>query len=489
MSHSLPNSFVPEGTALASEYVEELIEKTEEEEAEEEEEEELVDEETERIQFGGDDEDEEIPFHVLQDWGSDSSYVHTFEAFDPYMDLPEWEKVGPDGKEVRLSQMMADEVWEEEIEAAKERETIRTYEQYMARVNQLKESAESEMLETEEILRASPGAETGAVPKRAETGYPPIYDQTKLDGFSQLWGLPPDDWSQIPSYEEPPVPPFEMSSISQLWGDSSATTKPRRSGPEETVGSSAFSGISQLWGEDLDEEDEDVLSASATRRITRDDLPASATRRIVSDDAESKEYRLSQMLADEEWGDEAEFPLAEQPITFKDYEKQVADILEEEKKELLETEAIMNAPPAAQSVEIPEEEGDDTVPATNTTTVADDDLAALEMDAPEMEDKTSKVSSNATQAAAAGEECHVNGDDTAIVDSVHLRFAATGECIDPANKSVDVEFSNDSGVAEISGDDDDSEKLTADEEPSTDTGNSEINGEDDSEEPSDKLKS
>ena len=92
--------------------------------------------------------------------------------------------------------------------------------------------------------------------------------------------------------------------------------------------------------------------------------------------------RLSEMLADEVYGSE-ELP-AEHPFTYEDYEKQVQEILEAEREELLETEAIMNAPPGAQDISVPEiNDGND----EKTPQEVADDLAVLEMDA-EMESDT-----------------------------------------------------------------------------------------------------
>jgi hypothetical protein len=89
-------------------------------------------------------------------------------------------------------------------------------------------------------------------------------------------------------------------------------------------------------------------SSSSTRRIKPD-----SSSRSISPDA--KDLRISQLLADEVWSEELE-ALATSPITYDDYTRQVKEILEAEKEELLETAAILSAPPGADSVAVEEQE-------------------------------------------------------------------------------------------------------------------------------------
>lgn len=387
---SLRESLIPAGTAPASAYVEKIevaaeVAKAEPEKLAE------IQEEPKRTLFGGEeigdiaydyDGDEDDAFKVLQDWGADTVYVHKFDSFDPYLDLPSYDEIGPDGKEVRLSQLLADEEWEEEIEAAKEKATIRTYEEYIKRVGELKSAEEIEMLETQEILQApayARGAGEWLVKDLPDFGK---YDQTKLDGISQLFGLPPNELSGIPGYVEPSVPPTGFDSISQLWDSSNiwADESTKVSPPEGDDG--VFHGMSELWGVDLDNEAVDMAS-SANRLVVASGDGTDSSLRLTKPSIDVSRSRLSQILADEDWATEEEPPPSiEHPFTFADYEKQVQDILEAEKKELLETQAILNARPGADGIEVLEKERKVVLKVMNSTD-AEDDLAVLERDARE----------------------------------------------------------------------------------------------------------
>ena len=109
---------------------------------------------------------------------------------------------------------------------------------------------------------------------------------------------------------------------------------------------SSFDGITELRGEKRADEANDLLSSSATRRVQV----------VDGDGVRFKESRLSEVLADEV--DDAEKSIADYPVTFEDYEKQVQEILEAERAELLETEAIMNAPPGAEDIIFPQTDDD-----------------------------------------------------------------------------------------------------------------------------------
>ena len=97
------------------------------------------------------------------------------------------------------------------------------------------------------------------------------------------------------------------------------------------------------------------------------------------------EVRLSQILADEVWDKEREYepPDAAPSESYKDIVKHAAKILEAEKEERLETEAILNAKPFAEFVRVAEgDKGSKALKATNRT-LDDDGLAILEMDLPD----------------------------------------------------------------------------------------------------------
>ena len=97
------------------------------------------------------------------------------------------------------------------------------------------------------------------------------------------------------------------------------------------------------------------------------------------------EVRLSQILADEVWDKEREYepPDAAPSESYKDIVKHAAKILEAEKEERLETEAILNAKPFAEFVRVAEgDKGSKALKATNRT-LDDDGLAILEMVLPD----------------------------------------------------------------------------------------------------------
>lgn len=309
--------------------------------------------------FGGEEIDdsyfEEINGDEESSVNGDGGYVHAFDAFDPYGDLPWFDEVGPDGQETRLSQMLADELWEEEVEYSREREPrIRTFAEFAKKASDIIESKNTELFETQEILRESPGRQSASSPVRSQSDATPKYDQTKLDGLSQLWGLPPGEISDIPVYQVPPVEQVDgaLTGISQLWGgsiDAGVVSPPR----DDLVDS--FDSISQLWGED--DESASLPTSTGTRSV-RDGPPTGSTRRIKGDPpsrSDAKDLRISQILADEMWSEELEAQATE-PITYEDYTRQVREILDAEKEELLETAAILSAPPGADSVAVEEQE-------------------------------------------------------------------------------------------------------------------------------------
>lgn len=326
----------------------------------------VEEEDVEPTLFGGEDLDdsyyEEINGDDELSVNGERGYVHAYDAFDPYGDLPWFDGVGPDGQEIRLSQMLADEEWEEELEFAREKEPrVRTYEEFAKKASEILESKNSELLETAEILSESPGRQSAASPTRSSSDSTPKYDQTKLDGLSQLWGLAPGELSDIPVYQVPPVEQVDgaLSGITQLWGGSIDDGIPTL--PRDEV-SDSFDSISQLWGEDEESIPSATLTGTRSVREGRSSRESSSsTRRIKGESSsrsissDAKDLRISQLLADEVWSEELE-ELATDPITYDDYTRQVKEILEAEKEELLETAAILSAPPGADSVAVEEQE-------------------------------------------------------------------------------------------------------------------------------------
>ena len=334
-----------------------------------------------------------------------------FEAFD---DLPWFDEVGADGQELRLSQQLADEDFVEETVDVQIKNM--TKEEYEERLREIEENAEIELKETIEVMSAIPGAETGetlyTITERRKKESPK-YDQTRLDGISQLWGLPPEDPAAVSEYEPPEkIDDVEFSSISQLWGgaklsDASSTTSTQntRQDESEVVGMGSFAGISELWGPSFndfqDENDTGETNLNETRSgydeerdADDDDFLGSSFGGLPWHDEkgpDGQEYRLSQMLADEEWVSESD--PEELPMTLEDYNEQVKEITEKLEEELRETEAILLSKPGTDPVgwdydddqlapmsnvtNADENEEDNDIANQNKTAI---DLSVLEMD-------------------------------------------------------------------------------------------------------------
>ena len=239
-----------------------------------------------------------------------------------------YDEVRDDGQEYRLSQMMADEEWEEERryqEEQKLKEPPMSFEAYRESVVGLIEAVADELQETRDILS---GSELEV--KRSREPVPLKYDQTKLDGISQLWGLPPSDPSALYVTEAPTEVTYEENSfntVMQLWGKAPA----RVSQEEGTMIGSNFNGVSGLW------------DANTGRGIPGGfgEMPW-----MNEVDSDGTEFRLSQILANEEW-EEYEPPVVEAPMSLEDYSKKVNEKYQDLEEEWKETVAILNAPPGA----------------------------------------------------------------------------------------------------------------------------------------------
>lgn len=319
------------------------------------------------------DEEQDADFFLLENEAA--FFVPEMADFEAFRDLPWFDEVGSDGQELRLSQQLADEEWQEEKAYEIEKASLSsplTLEDFEKRKAELIEAAENELLETELVMMASPGGEGRSIDSSDKSSQLPSYDQTKLDGISQLWGLPPDDIDGFTGPSPPVDVPYEedgFDNISQLWG---RTPEPQSASEEATlVGAESFDSIAQLWDEDeglgeavfgMTEPNSNLEALDSTDH----DHPASSD----DDDIDYSLYegfewyedhqgdRLSQSLADEVW-DYPDGDPAEQIKTLEDYTKKVVEILEAAEDEILETEAILRAPPAAESVKIVEREDDD----------------------------------------------------------------------------------------------------------------------------------
>jgi hypothetical protein len=96
--------------------------------------------------------------------------VDAGSAYTAFPGLEWWDTVSEDGKEIRLSMMLADEVYEEEMEQEEEKEPM-TVEQFVTETENMIQMVEDERKETEAILAAPPGADA-----------PSEFDETNTDG-------------------------------------------------------------------------------------------------------------------------------------------------------------------------------------------------------------------------------------------------------------------------------------------------------------------
>ena len=313
--------------------------------------------------------------------------------FSMYEDSDLWcDEIGEDGQEYRLSQQLADEEWEEEVEyrSKQQAQPPLSFQEYTEKAFEIMEAAENELLETEEILSVSPGAEFQSSPskKRVESKRNPIpwYDQTKLDGISQLWGLPPDDPSDLVSPDDIiPLDDSDFAGIAALWGRPLGKSISEAEG--DLIGGS-FQGITEMWGNEPSSdfgEDDDDEEVSFSYDITTSPLGSLPWFEEVAPDG--SEYRLSQMLADEDWGvSDTPVPTLS-PLTLKDFSKRIEDLKEAADEEWKETKAILDAAPGA---DIANDDDSSTKSGKRhakaqekldaQTSDVDDSLDALEMD-------------------------------------------------------------------------------------------------------------
>jgi Bestrophin, RFP-TM, chloride channel len=396
------------------------------------------------------------------------SFVPELIEYQSFDELPWFNETGPDGQEIRMSQRLAEEVWPEETSDI-ETKTM-TWDEYQER----RKEAENELQETFEILSASPGADGNeklyTVTERKKKASP-TYDQTRLDSISQLWGLPPEDPSALGEYEPPEkIDDIEFEAVSQLWGGSvsskSGGSSKSKTKESEVVGIDSFAGISELWGNTLDEF-RDTGANIDTEKPTRDSRDPGIEEDQIGSYAglpwhnekgkDGKEYRLSQMLADEEWSTEGA-PPEKKAMTLEDYNKQVEEILTQAEEEMRETEAILLSKPGTDPLgwdydeeklvpmsEDGDEPGEDKMTAGNVTLVEDvgDDLTVLAMDDDDDDDDDEETKS-------------ANGDvveeEKKLVDDVTI--PTNGDAEGPAleipepDETTDTEESQDDEILE-----------------------------------------
>lgn len=409
----------------------------------------------------------------------EEDFIPDLIDYESFKELPWFDDVGPDGQEVRLSQMLADEEFEEEEEFVS---TEMTQEEYEQRVAEIEETAQSEFLETVEILNAGPGQdfeETKYLVKekrRKEKKESPTYDQTRMDGISQLWGLPPEDPDSINELQQPEsLDDKNFGSIEQLWGGGGASSDTEAQEESELVGMMGYSGISELWGGPIDDVprsppsskgagvngDSDEEDNDSENQLDEDDAPPMASfggmpwHDEIGPDG--KEFRLSQFLADEEW--EGEVPPVEMaPLTYEDYTEQVEKIMEAAKEEMLETEAILMARPGAdplgwdydEELLAPTTEGDnDESEETKAGEVEVEGLEVLEMDMTKeeiaaAEAEALKAESLEAEEESAEEETSIDVE-TEVTDAIAEEEAVNGttDPSEPTNEE-DAEVNGDS---------------------------------------------
>jgi hypothetical protein len=283
--------------------------------------------------------------------------------------LPSFDEIEPDGQEIRLNQMLVAEEWEKEAESP-----ALTYE--------LVEAAENELKETKEIFNVSAGVEDvdKVLEQRDKKKGPPKYDQTRLDGISQL--LPPEDSVAFAEMEQPEtIEDVGFYGISQLFGGAGGPTP--KTSDDKTVGMSELRGESIEDLTDSDSSDSRPPAANDGNDNDGEGSSGSSSKDVTLPNEvgpDGKEYRSSEMLADEEQN---------APMTLDDYNVQVSEILAAAEEELLETEAILMAAPGADPLGW-DYEDDQLMPMTNVTkaevSTESEDLDVLEMDANDLED-------------------------------------------------------------------------------------------------------
>ena len=269
---------------------------------------------------------------------------------EAFQELPPFDEIGPDGQEIRLSQILAAEEQEKEIEA--ERLAL-AYEEYNKQEAALVEAAENELKETE-ILNASAGVEDvdKVLERKDKKKGPPKYDQTRLDGIS---GFPLENLDASTVKEQPAtIKDVGSYGVSQLFGRAGGPTP--KASEDESVGTKSFAGMSELTGESIEDLPDSDTSDSRPSALNdgndsdgEDSFESSSMGVPRHEEAgpDGKEHRSSEMLADEEREEEESQPVQNSPMSLDDYNVQVSEILAAAEEELLETEAILMAAPGA----------------------------------------------------------------------------------------------------------------------------------------------
>jgi hypothetical protein len=235
----------------------------------------------------------------------------------------EWfDRVEEDGNEYRLGNMLADEVWENDYSDV--------------------------FYDEENDDLASPLTTLNKDRPWRDKNTPATPDQTQWDGVSQLWGAPLSlrKSSKSESSQSSSSLKYDDSSfdnVYQLFGGVSSDPEllERSEGDSAKGADRSYEGIAQLWsggvGGGRGSGDENSSNNGVGEWFEE-----------VGPDGQ--EYRLSQMLADEEFEDDSMFEEESRPLTVEEFKEQAIEFVKMTAEEMYETEAIMNAPPAADSI-------------------------------------------------------------------------------------------------------------------------------------------
>ena len=281
------------------------------------------------------------------------------DIFEPFS--IEWfEEVDENGNEYRLSQILADEDWEEfddsednDLMHSLENKTM-TYEEFAQKATEVYEQAENELMETVEVLSATPGREAEYDAKSRETstssGIPtpslrkrkvqmeekePLYDQTRLDPISQLWGAPPEvlGRQRIDDEDEEEQriinKDVDFANVYSLWGQ---TVPPSASASDEAAMTvPSFDGISQLWqdGPAPPDRGDEPSDNDSKPQPTYDYSAFGGIEWWDQINEDGKEISLSMMLADEEFEEALEPEEDPGPMTLEQYAKETAELIEQ----------------------------------------------------------------------------------------------------------------------------------------------------------------
>ena len=294
--------------------------------------------------------------------------VEDNDAFDQ-LNFAWFEETGDDGNEYRLSQMLADEEWDElEDEAATDGgdDKQMTYDEFTSKAIELIENTENELLETAEIMSTAPGSQsdydaylsTNSISKRPVDNAEPLYDQTRLDPISQLWGAPPNvlEWGVNDEEGEQRIinDDKDFANIYSLWGEGVPSETLSQSDEDEAkISSPTMNGVSQLWDPRLSPYDNDNEPQNSGGSSPFEGFGVEWWDEISED---GQENRLSMMLADEEYEEEMEEDESATPMTFEEFVGETEKLIEQAEDERKETEAIMNAPPGANFLDDDEED-------------------------------------------------------------------------------------------------------------------------------------